>query len=205
MLGTPAFMPPEQALGAVGKVDARSDVFGLGGILAAILTGQPPFASGSVETTRIKAAQGKVEECFARLDACGADPELVALCKRCLAPEPADRPANAGEVAEAVATLRQAADERARQAELDRVRSEEGRKRRRVQLILAAAAVGLIATVGVAATVAASWQSAERAKVEAEVARGDAEAARDGEMAGPASGWPGRVRPHHAGCLPRVA
>ena len=67
VLGTPAFMPPEQALGAVGKVDQRSDVFGLGGILAAILTGQPPFASGSVETTRIKAAQGKVEECYARL------------------------------------------------------------------------------------------------------------------------------------------
>ena len=108
VLGTPAFMPPEQALGSVGKVDARSDVFGLGGILAAILTGQPPFASGSVETTRIKAAQGKVEECFARLDASGGDPELVALCKRCLAPEPDGRPANGGEVAEAVAALRQA-------------------------------------------------------------------------------------------------
>jgi serine/threonine protein kinase len=44
VLGTPAFMPPEQAIGAVGKVDQRSDVFGLGGILAVILTGQPPFA-----------------------------------------------------------------------------------------------------------------------------------------------------------------
>src|SRR5205823_6090791 len=32
VLGTPAFMPPEQAVGAVGKVDARSDVFGLGAI-----------------------------------------------------------------------------------------------------------------------------------------------------------------------------
>jgi serine/threonine protein kinase len=79
VLGTPAYMPPEQALGAVLKIDARSDVFGLGAVLAVILTGKPPFTSGSAETTRIQAAQGKVGECFARLDACGAEPELVAL------------------------------------------------------------------------------------------------------------------------------
>src|SRR5262245_26629326 len=57
VLGTPAFMPPEQAIGAVAKVDARSDVFGLGAILAVILTGQPPFAAGSAETARVRAAQ----------------------------------------------------------------------------------------------------------------------------------------------------
>jgi serine/threonine protein kinase len=79
MVGTPAFMPPEQAVGAINKVDARSDVFGLGAILAVILTGKPPFATSSVETTRLQAAQGNVEECFTRLDASGAEPELVVL------------------------------------------------------------------------------------------------------------------------------
>src|SRR5262249_6781999 len=68
VLGTPAFMPPEQALGAVGRIDARSDVFGLGAILAVILTGKPPFDAGSAETVRIQAAQGNVADCFARLE-----------------------------------------------------------------------------------------------------------------------------------------
>jgi tetratricopeptide (TPR) repeat protein len=157
VLGTPAFMPPEQAVGAIGKVDARSDVFGLGAILAVILTGEPPFSADSVETTRVKSAQGDVADCFARLDGCGAEPELVALCKRCLSPRPADRPADAGEVAKSVAALRAAADERARQAELERVRLQgeqataatraaERRKRRR--LAMAAAAVLAVAVVG---------------------------------------------------------
>jgi tetratricopeptide (TPR) repeat protein/tRNA A-37 threonylcarbamoyl transferase component Bud32 len=145
VLGTPAFMPPEQAVGAVGKVDARSDVFGLGAVLAVILTGQPPFAGSSAETTRVKAAQGDVAECFARLNASGADPEMVALCKRCLAPKREDRPADAGEVAKSVAGLRAAADERARRAELDRVKAEGDRKRRRVQTALAAAVLVIVA------------------------------------------------------------
>src|SRR5262245_37942995 len=145
ILGTLAFMPPEQALGAIGKVNQRSDVFGLGAILAVILTGQPPFPTGSRESLRVQAAQGKLDHCFARLDACGAEPDLVALCKRCLHPDPVGRPAGAGEVAAAVAGLRQAADERARRAELERVRAQEQRKRRRVQFGLVGAVVVVLA------------------------------------------------------------
>ena len=110
-------------------------MFGLGAILAVILTGQ---AAVRRRDGRVGAGAGgagaSCDDCFARLDACGAEPELVALCKRCLAPEPADRPADAGEVAKAVAALRAAADERARQAELDgygrgRAATAEARRR----------------------------------------------------------------------------
>jgi tetratricopeptide (TPR) repeat protein len=153
VLGTPALMPPEQAVGAVGKVDRRSDVFGLGGILAVILTGQPPFAAASAETIRVMAAQGDVAECLARLGACGAGPGLVALCQRCLSPRPADRPADAGEVARAVADLRAAAEERARAAERERAAAEaravEQRRKRRWQLAAAGAVVlALVAGLG---------------------------------------------------------
>jgi len=124
VMGTPAYMPREQAIGAIDQLDARSDVFSLGGILCTILTGAPPYVGSNAETTRQLAAVAKLDDAFARLNACGAEPELVALCKRCLSPEQADRPADAGAVARAVAEFRAEAERRARQAELDRVRAE---------------------------------------------------------------------------------
>jgi tetratricopeptide (TPR) repeat protein/tRNA A-37 threonylcarbamoyl transferase component Bud32 len=181
VLGTPAFMAPEQALGAVAKVDRRSDVFGLGAILAVILTGRPPFAAGSAETARVMAAQGDVAECFGRLDACGAEPDLVALCKRCLAPRPEHRPSDANEVAQAVAALRAAADERARRAELDRVRAEgearEAQTRAAGQQKLQLAA-GLVVVVLLAGLGASRWQMQRATDAEAR-ANQNAQQARD--------------------------
>jgi WD40 repeat protein len=197
LLGTPAFMAPEQAMGAIDEVDARSDVFGLGAILCVILTGRPPYVGTDAEDTRKLAVRAKLDDTSHRLDGCGAEPELVALCKRCLSAEKADRPADAGELADAVADLRSAAEERAKQAELDRVKAEgeartrrmaeekaaEQRKRRRVQLVLAGAVPLLVLAGTAGAGLAALWQVAEREKTSAETARGEAETARDGQKA----------------------
>src|SRR5205085_3325627 len=112
---------PEQAAGNPDGVDARSDVFGLGGILCVVLTGEPPFVAWSPDATLRMGEQGRLGDCFARLDRCGADPDSVSLGKRCLAPGPAARPATAGDVAAALVALRLAADDRARRDEADRV------------------------------------------------------------------------------------
>src|SRR5262245_3539510 len=140
VLGTPAYMPPEQARGETDRLGERADVFGLGAILCEILTGQPPFVgSGSAEVAGM-AARAELNGAYARLDACGADAGLAALCRRCLAADPGDRPPDAGEVAAAVASLRIAVEDRAQQAEVDRARAEAEaageRKRRRAQLAL---------------------------------------------------------------------
>jgi WD40 repeat protein/serine/threonine protein kinase len=178
LVGTPAFIPPEQAGGELEKIDQRADVFGLGALLTVILTGKPPYVAATVEAVRLMAVRGQLEDCLCRLDRCAADPELVALCKRCLAFNPADRPSNAGEVASVVASYLSAAEDRARRAELDRVRSEEQGKRRRVQFILAATVAGLVAVAGFGAAVVTLWQRAEKARGTAELAHDSEKTAR---------------------------
>src|SRR5262249_19757667 len=69
LVGTPAFIAPEQAVGELERVNERSDVFGLGALLAVILTGKPPYVGATAESVRVQAVRGKLEDCFARLDA----------------------------------------------------------------------------------------------------------------------------------------
>jgi WD40 repeat protein/predicted Ser/Thr protein kinase len=175
--GTPAFMAPEQARGE--PVDARTDVFSLGGILAVLLTGRPPFVGNSVFDTVIRAAQAELSECFALLESSGADPELIALAERCLSAAPAERPANGAQVAEAVAGYRAGVEERLRRAERERAAAAERRKRRRVQSALVGAILLLVTAGLLGGALAGLWRTAERAKDEAELARGAAETARD--------------------------
>jgi tetratricopeptide (TPR) repeat protein len=173
VLGTPAFMPPEQAIGAIDRIDRRSDVFGLGAILCALLTGKPPFVGADGEALRQMAARAKLDDAFARLDSCGAEPGLVALAKRCLSAEQDDRPTDAGVLAEAVARLRREAEERARQAELDRaradVRAQEQTKRRRLLALGAGVLVAVLLAGMVGTTV--GMLRAETKRKEAEDAK----------------------------------
>src|SRR5262249_30835928 len=99
-LGTWAYMPPEQANGRVAEVDRRSDVFGLGAILCEILTGQPPYIGPDDQSIQLQAKEARLDGAVARLRGCGADPELIHLAERCLAPRKEERPAAASEVAD---------------------------------------------------------------------------------------------------------
>lgn len=142
VLGTPAYMPPEQARGAVEELDERSDVFALGAILCEILTGAPPYVGTEARELVRMAAAAELEDARRRLDVSGADGPLVELALRCLAPERAKRPADAAVLAVELARYLESLSDRARQAEVEaaeaRVRAAEERKARRLTLGLAA-------------------------------------------------------------------
>jgi serine/threonine-protein kinase len=143
-LGTPAYMAPEQAWGEVHLVDERVDVFALGSILCEVLTGQPAFTGRSPGEVLRKSERADLSDALSRLDACEAEPGLIALARGCLQAGPEDRPRDAGVVAGQVTAYLAGVQERLRAAELARVaaqaRAEEEAKRRALSDLLAAEA-----------------------------------------------------------------
>lgn len=89
IVGTPAYMAPEQASGAIQAVDERSDVYGLGAVLYELLTGRPPF-SGMTKTTTLRAVRRDGPPPVRSREP-HAPPELAAVCERAMARRPADR------------------------------------------------------------------------------------------------------------------
>jgi serine/threonine-protein kinase len=178
VLGTPAYMAPEQARGEVERIDERADVFGLGAILCQVLTGRPPYQGTTSEVMR-QARQADLARAFEDLDSCGADAELIAVAKACLAPDPQHRLRHAGEVARAVAQYRSAIEARLRTAERERAVAQEraaqaraaaaAERRLRRRTLGLAAAVLLLLVVGSAAGLWWLWQR-DRALVAAEAA-----------------------------------
>jgi tRNA A-37 threonylcarbamoyl transferase component Bud32 len=161
VLGTYAYMPPEQARGEIDLLDERCDVFGLGAILCVVLTGQPPHAGADREAVRRRAAAGDLSEALGRLDSCGADAELVALCRDCLAPRREDRLRGGGVVAARMVAYQAAVQQRLRQAELERaaakVRVKEEWKRRRLTRALRSPLIG-IGLLLLAVCLIGAWQ-----------------------------------------------
>jgi eukaryotic-like serine/threonine-protein kinase len=153
VLGTPAYMSPEQASGDLGHLGVQSDVYSLGATLYCLLVGKPPFEGNDFAAILRAAKTGD----FAppRAAARAIDPALSAVCMKAMALEPKDRYVSCRSLADDVE--RWAADEpvSAWHEPLTK-RALRWTRRHRTWLVAAsAAAIMMLVGLGAVATVQA--------------------------------------------------
>ena len=134
VVGTPAYMSPEQARGELDSLGPATDVYSLGAMLFEILTGKRWYRvrPDDSESSKVDAVLD------ANLDSDTIADSLAELCKQCLHPDQQKRPANGTEVANFVGDYQSKLAQRLKETEIERAtaeaKTEEERKRSRLRL-----------------------------------------------------------------------
>ncbi len=171
ILGTPAYMSPEQAVGHRGTITTATDIYGLGAILYALLTGKSPFSGDSVMET-LDAVRNQPPEPPTKLNV-HTPRDLETICLKCLEKDPRRRYSSAQALAD---DFRAWLDSRPISARRVGAAERSWLWCKRNPAVAALAASVVIAIVGGSIASTALWLRAERNYRNEQAARQDAQA-----------------------------
>jgi hypothetical protein len=176
IMGTPSYMPPEQAGGKRGAVGPAADVYALGATLYCVVTGRPPFQAATAMDTVIQVLSDEPVP-PRRLNA-SIPRDLETICLKCLEKEPDQRYASASALA---ADLRRFLTGGPIAARPVTPIEPAAKWARRKPTLAAAYTLGLLAVLlgGLGGTAVWQWRAAERARGAAKFAQAEAERQRD--------------------------
>ncbi len=146
VMGTPAYMAPEQARGALDAIGARTDVYGLGATLYELLVGEPPFTGATPLETLHRVLHDDPAPPRERVPDLDADLETV--CLKCLSKEPALRYASARALAEDLGRYLDGAPVLGRRPRLTYRLRRAARRHRGVLFVSVGSLVGMLLLAG---------------------------------------------------------
>ncbi|PTL79566.1 serine/threonine-protein kinase [Vitiosangium sp. GDMCC 1.1324] len=163
IIGTPAYMSPEQAIGDVRQMDRRSDVYSLGATMYDVLTGRPPFVTEQSWKLLLMVVTEDAPPLRKLLPGVPRDIETIVM--KCLEREPARRYDSAKALAEELRCVLDGEPIQAKQASWAYVLRKKAHKNKLLTALLGALVLGALGLVGV-------WTAAQRhAAEQAQLAR----------------------------------
>jgi hypothetical protein len=164
VIGTPAYMSPEQA-GGTRELTPAADVYSLGATLYALLTGRPPFVGRDLPQTiaRVMNDEPRPPRAVRR----EIPRDLEAVCLKCLEKDPSRRYATAQALADDLARWREGASTVARPQTLPQRAWRQVRRHRRVSTVAI-----MLVTIGLATAAVVRWRDPLWA-IDAAIARGE--------------------------------